>query len=685
MNVALVFPPFYHPDMYNLPPLGLMSLGTVLRRRGHRVALFDMVLALRQGRLPMGPDLYGRCARMILDEEPDLVAFSTQCTTYPPTLQIAERVRRERPQARIVLGGHNASFVAGQTLEAFPCIDAVVRGEGEVTFAELAGAYAAGRGPEGIAGVSWRRGKAVEANPERDLIDDLDTLPLPDYRLAAPLEEYRRACGLPRSIAILEVGRGCPHACVYCSESVMWRRRTRTYSVERLVGEMRQLREEQGAGCFLLAYDQFTAERSFVEAFCRRVLEENLVTPWYCISRLDSVDAELLSLMREAGCESMCYGIDSGSKKTLAFIRKRIDPGILPERVRQTTEQGMVPTLSFVIGFPEEERRDIDATLTLALETGSRGDTNPLLQLPTVLPGTELQRRYGQRLVRSVDTYFSLGIEFDDGRRLAADERLIDAHPALFGSFFNLPCPGMELEELDLLARHFPLVVNLYPRSFLLLCLALEISPSVLFGRFLETVRRAGERTEPSLNPADCDRHFGGFAARLLKEAGEEGWAHLAEVVAYESRVLDVARFASSRIACNIDLCRLDRWRPQKPKNVLLAGFRYNLPAIVADLREGRYPRDYPQEPVWLVFRQGEDELEVTEVNDFGRDLLDQCTGEATVDEIAARLYPRYGREMERAEFFAACREAAGDLSELKFLTGDQPPDPTDGREVVPC
>ena len=108
-----------------------------------------------------------------------------------------------------------------------------------------------------------------------------------------------------------------------------------------------QLRDGHGAECFLLAYDQFTADRRFVETFCTRLLDEGLqTTPWYCISRLDTVDDDLLALMRRAGCESMCYGIDSGSPRTLAFIRKRIDPSILLQRVAATTAQGMVPVIT---------------------------------------------------------------------------------------------------------------------------------------------------------------------------------------------------------------------------------------------------------------------------------------------------------------------------------------------------
>jgi radical SAM superfamily enzyme YgiQ (UPF0313 family) len=455
MKISLVFPPFYMESMYNLPPLGLVNLAGMVPRPDRSVRIHDMVLALRRKDLGMGKHIYDDCAEMILEGDPDMVGFSAQCTTYPAVVQIARRLKDRRKDLPVVVGGHNASFVDENTLGSFPWIDAVIRGEGEITFRELVLAWEGDRDLAGVAGLTYRNGSRIVRNPDRELIPDLNALPLPDYSLVPPFSAYRDACGIPRSIAILEVGRGCPHRCVYCSESRLWRRRTRTFSVDRLVREMKTLHARYGAECFLLAYDQFTADRGFVEEFCRTVISSGLnPLPWYCISRLDTVDAPLLRLMREAGCESMCYGIDSGSRRTLAFIRKRIDKSVLYRRVTETTEQGMVPTLSFVIGFPEEERSDIDETLRLALKTGIQGNSNPLVQMPTVLPGTELHEKYANRLVREVDTYFSLGLEFQEGRRLPSDDELIEGDPLLFSSFFNVPCKGMSLGELHLLAGY---------------------------------------------------------------------------------------------------------------------------------------------------------------------------------------------------------------------------------------
>jgi hypothetical protein len=597
-------------------------------------------------------------------------------------IRIARLLRERRPQTRIVLGGHDVSFVAERILERFPWIDAVVRGEGEFTLRELASAYRDGGDGDGIDGVSLRRGGEIIRNRDRGLIGNLDLLPLPDYSLVPGLDVYRDACGLPRSIAIIEVGRGCPHSCVYCSESVLWQRRCRTFSIPRILNEMGRLRDRFGAECFLLAYDQFTADRGMVEEFCRGMIGQGLnSTPWYCISRLDSVDRSLLRLMREAGCESMCYGIDSGSARTLDFIGKKIDTDILYQRVRETTEEGMVPTLSFVVGFPEETRGDIDETLTLALKTGIQGNSNPLLQMPTVLPGTRLHAGYADCLVREEDTYFSLGLEFDNGRRLEEDTRLIESEPLIFSSFFNLPCPGLSLVELGRITGFFPFIVNLYPKSFLLLGNALGESISSLFSGFLSHVAHVEGRATPSLSPDDCRRHLPVFARMMVEQAAGGSWAHLTDVLTYETLMIEAALFLPPRTPGTADLCALSDLLPVKNDSAVIGEFRFNLPRIIDDLKSGAILESYPEEPTVLVFLSGGDGADAVEVNEFGRDLILMSDGAATAEEIGERMYQAYGSGMDRARFLEECRQALHMLGEMKLLRFACPP--VDKRKEV--
>ncbi len=364
----------------------------------------------------------------------------------------------------------------------------------------------------------------------------------------------------------------------------------------------------------------------------------------------------------------MCYGIDSGSKKTLAFIRKKIDEDILYERVKETTKQGIVPTLSFIIGFPNEEKEDIDATMLLALRTGVQGNSNPLVQMPTVLPGTDLHKFYKDKLVRRVDTYFSLGLEFDNGSRLALDDKIINSDPSLFSSFYNLLCPGRSLEELNIIASYFPLIINLYPKSFLLLIIALKESASDLFIKFFNWMGSNYLQGRPHLTHGDCFRNFSEFADQTFKGSGIKKWSHFQEMVKYETVSLKAGKFSHTKQPCYTDLPSSKETMPMLRENVIISDFEHNIREIIEDLNMGIFNNQYDAESVSLIFRFEDNELEVTEINDFGKDFLGLCDGSARLKEIVSTLYPVYGSDMERNVFVKECEEAMTGLSDLRLL-----------------
>jgi radical SAM superfamily enzyme YgiQ (UPF0313 family) len=653
MKISLVFPPFYLESLYNLPPLGLVNLGTALKASGHEVVIHDLVLDLRRRRLPVDESIYDVCARRILKDAPQLVGISAQCASYPPTLRLAETLKKRKPEVPVLIGGHNASFVDKQTLERHPQIDMVLRGEGEVSLPDLVKTLESGGELAAVEGLTWRTpGGAVQANPDRELIADLNQLPDPDHSLVPELSEYKKACGLDRSIAIVEIGRGCPHRCAYCSESALWRRKIRTFNPARLVREMARL-ADAGAESFLMSYDQFTARRDFVEEFCQLVLDQGLERiPWHGISRLDTVDKSLLDLMRQAGCASLCYGADSGSKKTLTYIRKRIDQNVLFTRVRETTACGVTPTLSFIIGFPEEEPQDVDATLELALRCAVTGDINPLIQLPTVLPGADLHRWTKGRLTRQVDTYFALGLEYDGRARLPSDEALINSDPELFSSFYNPPCPGFDLLDLDRIAQTLPIILSYCPKTMLLLSNALNRGVSGLILEFL---------AEPDIPGDSFADKFSRWALAAFRSGPAKGFAHLPEVLAYENAALE-AQAAEEANALSLN------GAPVRRGGLVLREFSVDMDRVVQDLRAGLISPFTPPSPCFLAFFGTDSGLEVSEINPFGRDLLDLCDGENSPTSIAKTLFGSYGDNMDPKAFDSACREALDQLAGLGFI-----------------
>lgn len=146
-------------------------------------------------------------------------ASVTICSTYPLTLRIAERVRRARPRVPIVFGGPQASAVDIATLQRFPQVDFILRYEAEESLPALLNALQAGRAVEGVAGLTYRRSGDVVRTPSSPVIDDLDRLPIPAYHRYPYLKQAR--------FIPLELGRGCPYACTFCSTNDFFRRNFR--------------------------------------------------------------------------------------------------------------------------------------------------------------------------------------------------------------------------------------------------------------------------------------------------------------------------------------------------------------------------------------------------------------------------------------------------------------------------
>jgi hypothetical protein len=376
----------------------------------------------------------------------------------------------------------------------------------------------------------------------------------------------------------------------------------------------------------------------------------------------------------------MCYGIDSGSKRTLAFIRKDIDREVLFDRVRETTEAGIVPTLSFVIGFPEESRQDLEATLELALKSAATGNTNILVQLATILPGTELYEKYRRRLVREVDTYFSLGIEFDQGKRIASDDALIDSDPAIFSSFYNVPCPAATHEELNETTSYFTIIATLYPRSFLLLSLELNRPILDLFFGFLDRVAEdtTTRRQDPSpptgklaqrwLTPQACLTHFSDFASESLARHDILVREYIPEVVKYETCLLDAGQAGPPPSPFHIDPSRIGGLKPLRNAKTLIERFTFDIPNLILEFKCGHFPANCPRKAVFLAFTHAPGGTQVRQINEFGFDFLRLCDGQSTLEQIADQLYPKYGANKEREEFAAMCAEAAGTLADLEVL-----------------
>jgi tRNA A37 methylthiotransferase MiaB len=425
-------------------PLGVLALASTLEARGDHPEVIDLDAlyagwkATRRGRGTFA----GHAAEHIAQRDADVYGLSTICGSYPLTLRIATALKEARPGCCVVLGGPQATTSADETLAAFPAVDVVVRGEGEPVLPALLDALASSADLSSVPGISHRSGGRVERTPDPPLLDDLDSLPLAAYHLHPGL---RHGGSFP-----LEVGRGCPFSCTFCSTSRFFGRRFRMRSADRIVKDMLTLHRTFGTRSFDLIHDNFTVDRRRVVAFCEAISAARAGFTWSCSSRTDSLDDDLVDLMWRSGCRGLFFGVESGSEALQRSIRKRLDLEQARARLRRVSHHKVTATVSLIVGFPDEGREDLRDTVGFYVDALKMDSLEPQISLLSPLAGTPLHARHRHELV--LDEVVS-DMSFQGEEQDPADRALIARHPDIFSSFYCVPSRGLGRADLDELCR----------------------------------------------------------------------------------------------------------------------------------------------------------------------------------------------------------------------------------------
>lgn len=266
--------------------------------------------------------------------------------------------------------GTHVTPMPRETMEPFPSLDFIIRGEPEYTFRELVEALAsegrvAGAPPDlsGILGLLWRRGDELVINPERPFIANLDDLPMPLHHLL-PLQKYRVPM-IRGTYSFIVTSRGCTAGCKFCIKHVSYQYAVRTRSPESIQRELWEL-DKLGVHNVNMYADLFTVNREQVVGLCELLIREGPKVRWTCNSRVDYVDAEMLKLMGKAGCWMISWGIESGSRDVLKRVHKGIDPEKAERALRLAKSAGIKNWGYFIIGLPGETEDSIMQTIDFA-------------------------------------------------------------------------------------------------------------------------------------------------------------------------------------------------------------------------------------------------------------------------------------------------------------------------------
>jgi radical SAM superfamily enzyme YgiQ (UPF0313 family) len=409
MEILLINPPIREWAKPNCMPLGLGYIAATLRNAGHSLDVLD-INAHRYSKESV--------TTFLEEKNPDIIMTGGIITVYKYLQWLTGMIDRVHPGIPIVVGGSVSTSIPEIILRTTDA-DIACIGEGEITTVEVADRIAHGEGLGGVKGIWYKQGDRIIQNEPRPPIEDMDTIPFPAYDLF-PMEIYvqnpvgyinRDKWGsgtkvsedIPGSSNI-NVTRGCPYRCGFCYHDYLgpgYRHR----SPGHVLREMDLLNERYGVTYFLWADDEAVVNARFIHDFCELMKHSRREYQFALAGRVNLMTERMLTELREAGCNMVGYGIESGSQKILDAMQKNVTVAQAKRAVLLTQRIFGDADCSFIIGYPGETDETIRETASFCKELNLAPE---VIFFATAYPGTPLYRyALEQGLIRDEVEYIS--------------------------------------------------------------------------------------------------------------------------------------------------------------------------------------------------------------------------------------------------------------------------------------
>jgi len=341
-------------------PLGIYYIASFLRENGCDVAVTDAIVQKLT-------------EEDIIDEiesyDPAFVGISATTVHFPKAVSIARRIKKTFPRMVTIIGGRHVT----SNMEHAMCCEAFdygVVGEGEITTLALLDAVSRQAPVSGIEGVVYRdeRGKPVYTGP-RPFIENLDMLPFPAFDLIPDINAYKPPVFLHKELPLLSMitSRGCPGQCTFCAVSLGKKYRKR--SSLNVFEEIKHLVNTYHVREVDFLDDNFLLDKQRIYDLFGMMRSAGLFIHWTCMARIGSVDYDFLKYLRDNGCWSIAFGIESGDEKILKTIKKGLSLKRTGQVAAWCRDLGIVTRGFFIIGHPLETVETIDRTIRFAIDT----------------------------------------------------------------------------------------------------------------------------------------------------------------------------------------------------------------------------------------------------------------------------------------------------------------------------
>lgn len=359
------------PTSFVYPPLDLVYVAALLRKNNINVTIIDASTL----HIP-----HEKAIKIIKRKRPWFVGIPSAWGSFYDDLNLSKMIKQELPEVKIIISGPNVTVEPERALGS-GYIDYCILGELEKPFVDIV----KGKITNNVAYKS--NGKII--THERVLLEDLDSLPFPARDLL-PIDKYQLPFLRRNPFTTIITSRGCPYKCTFCQVNIWYLNRVRFRSVDNVLEEIDEVVNKFKIHQIIFRDPTLTFRRDRVLDLCRELIRRKYNISWRCFSCVDTVDKELLHLMKEAGCHQVSYGFESGNQEVLNLSKKGITIEQSKQAVKLTKEAGIEVSGSFMFGMYSETKRTIQETLEFALHLNC---DYAQFQLATPIPSTEFYKQ----------------------------------------------------------------------------------------------------------------------------------------------------------------------------------------------------------------------------------------------------------------------------------------------------
>jgi len=409
-------------------PLFLAYAAAVLEKEGFPVELIDCrpyYLTIK--------DLEKK-----IDKRVGLIVLQTSTPSINLDLVTARTLKKKYPKIKIALVGPHVSVLDREILNENKYVDFILRGEYEYILRDLVKKLTQGKSYRSVKGLTYRSDGKIVRNQDASLIEDIDKLPNP-ARHFLPNEKYCEPLFIGRPTLRLITSRGCPYQCTFCLwPQVMYGRKIRYRRIDKVVKEIKKLKDEYKIVEFYFDDDTFTLDEKRVIRLCKEIIRSKINLPWDCLGRVNTVTTKMLYWMKKSGCIIIRYGVESGNQEILDRCKKGITLKDIKRAFKLTHKMGIKTHATVMFGLPGETRETVEKTIDFVLKI------NPSyvqFAIATPYPGTEYYneaKKNGWIIAKDWSDYDPIGKSMI-GYPMLSDKEINEAIDKAYKRFYLRP------------------------------------------------------------------------------------------------------------------------------------------------------------------------------------------------------------------------------------------------------